>query len=122
MLNASRRDQAIDRPSLNPLGSTVLPKPGRLHIGLSLQREKREGFEEFFETVEILAAPQAVEQFLKNIPDQEQSVARFDMCTECADQRLRFVHAGPPEDKRPNRRVNDDVHAPACRLYDPNLA
>ena len=102
VLDAGRGDQAVDGSDLDASRSAALSKRCSRHIGFTFEGEQRKGCEETPQALKILLAPQAIQQFLENIADEEDPVARFNMGPEGTHHRIDFVNPLTPEHQRPN--------------------
>lgn len=63
---------------------------------------------------------EAIQQFLKNIPDQEEAVFSRQVTVKGLDEWIIDLHLRTSQDQGPYRRVNDEIHDPAGQLCNSN--
>ena len=112
MFAAGCNNEKVYRPRLYSLRATVGSESGCRHISFTLQWEEREGVKELDKMITISGETDSVQKLLENAPDQENPITRLNVGTKRSDKLAGFVHLGSPEDKGPNRGVNDEVHGP----------
>lgn len=122
MLNARRGNQAVSGRRLHAFGAAMLAQGGCGDIGVPFERKKGKRIEQAFEPVEIFLLAQAVQKFLQDSADQEDTIVGFKVGAEGLDQRMSPVRLRPAEDEGPDRRINDEIHdpvglpcSPSCR-------
>ncbi len=72
------------------------------------------------EALELAPGAKAIQQFLENIADQEETVFSRQVAAKGLDEWIVDFHLRPPQDERPYRRVNEEIHGRADQLCTPN--
>ena len=122
MLATSGGYQEVERPGIDSFGSTQSPEPCGRYIGPSVDLKKRERIKKEKQAINLLGRSEAVQEFLENIADQEQPVSRLHVPLKSPDMGVMLTNMGPPQDKRPDRGVNDQIHGRDDPSYSPILS
>ena len=88
-------------------------------IGWTSQLEQRVWFEERHKMIELLGGTEPIEKFLQNVPDQKQSISRFNVLPKGLDVRVTLLNPRPSQDQRPHRGVNEEIHGCVGLSYNP---
>lgn len=113
-------DQAINGSNLDPLGTTSLSEFRGSDIDRAFKWQEGKGLKQAEQSIEFALMPQAIEQFLKDIADQEHPIVRFKVSPKRSDIPVGIVNLPSLQNEGPDRGVNDEIHGRADLVYSPS--
>lgn len=87
----------------------------------STKRSAFKGFQTLRKALELALGKEAVQEFLQNMANQEQTVLSFQVTAKGLDEWIFLFYLKPPENQRPHRCINDEIHDRGDQSCNPNL-